>query len=497
MREGDEVKIVQITYVLIELLHSSAYGMVFRGENKQSKQIIAIKIQNSINEDELKVLQIMRKKTYKNLVNILNFELIGRKYFIVMEYGKENLYDRIIRKGTIQPDEVRYIMKQIGNGIKEIHDLGYAHRNIITENILIFQVYENGKTQDIYKIYDFGTIKNSNDLKTYRVGTAQYLAPEQVSGQNCKYSQKVDIWAFAVLIYELLTRELLFDGHNEQVVRFKIKSTTQADIERKINQNLKIERKHRTLLLDMLQIDTTKRYSIDQVISALRGQSLKKPNLNIRAQPNSRSFSECQIQLPLHLLNGLPKPNLVELANQNPPNNFIQGRTLNQNQAVKTQSKSPQINKQFYKQICLNPQNQYGEKCFQQQQQGLQQGIIQNQIQYYQKQQVLQRPQNYLQPNPCSNRINENTVQQQQNVFQNQQPQNCNYFTTNNNFQSVYSNQNNQNQNQKQGDKYKQAYGNAQNFQGYQYQQLSKEIRNYFSSPTTRQEVKKLNIERK
>lgn len=59
-------------------------------------------------------------------------------YYVVMEYCKESLYNRIQSKGTIKPDDIRFIMKEIGNGLKEIHDLGFAHRDIKPENILIF-----------------------------------------------------------------------------------------------------------------------------------------------------------------------------------------------------------------------------------------------------------------------------------------------------------------------------------------------------------------------
>lgn len=92
------------------------------------------------------MLQKMKGKKFKNLINILNLEQIGRKYYIVMEYCKESLFERLQRKGTIKAEDIRFIMKEIGNGIKEIHDLGYAHRDIKPENILIFQITDNGHT---------------------------------------------------------------------------------------------------------------------------------------------------------------------------------------------------------------------------------------------------------------------------------------------------------------------------------------------------------------
>lgn len=53
-----------------------------------------------------------------------------------MEYCQQSLYDKL-KKGNIPKDEIRFIMKEIGNGILELHDLGRAHRDLKPENILI------------------------------------------------------------------------------------------------------------------------------------------------------------------------------------------------------------------------------------------------------------------------------------------------------------------------------------------------------------------------
>ncbi|CAK73751.1 unnamed protein product (macronuclear) [Paramecium tetraurelia] len=357
MREGDEVNIEQNTYILKELLGQGSYGKVLKGINKSTQQIIAIKIQDSINDDELKVLDMMRRKKHKNLINILNFERIDRKYYIVMEYCKESLYDRIIYRGTIQPDEVRFIMKEIGNGIKEIHDLGYAHRDLKPENILIFQINDNGKTQDLYKICDFGTIKQIDVLKTQKVGTAYYLAPEQVNGQDTLYSQTVDVWAFGALIYELLTGQPLFNGNllfklgrNEQEVYIKIKNSIQASIDQKINNCLQIERKYKTLLLNMLQIDIRKRYNINQVVSDLRGTSQVRDRdsddkFGIKGKPDGRVFNNIQLPNPNFFgKNYAFKPPVVEQQQQKADLNYSRGRNSEQSEPTKKLDfRSPQV----------------------------------------------------------------------------------------------------------------------------------------------------------
>lgn len=79
----------------------------------------------------------MRGKNFRNLINVYDFTRDeNSNYLIIMEYCTESLFDRL-NKSKIKPDEIRFIMKEIANGIKELHDLKLAHRDIKPENILI------------------------------------------------------------------------------------------------------------------------------------------------------------------------------------------------------------------------------------------------------------------------------------------------------------------------------------------------------------------------
>ena len=76
-------------------------------------------------------------------------------------------------------------MKEIANGIKELHSIGLTHRDIKPENILIkILKCENGVEQQVYKLCDFGTIKDSKNMITQKLGTPYYIAPEQLNIQQ-------------------------------------------------------------------------------------------------------------------------------------------------------------------------------------------------------------------------------------------------------------------------------------------------------------------------
>ncbi|CAD8068554.1 unnamed protein product [Paramecium sonneborni] len=383
-------------YLTTELLGRGAYGIVFKGIHQQTGQEVAIKVQDSINDYEYQMLTKMKGKKFKNLINTLHVEKIDSQYYVVMEYCKQSLYERIQQKGTINAQDIRFIMREIANGIKEIHVLGYAHRDLKPENILISQITNEGQIQERYKICDFGTIKDANVLTTQTVGTAYYLAPEQINGLKDKYTSEVDIWAFGALIYELLTGEPMFNGYSEIAVWDKIARLNQNDIDQLIEKNLKIDQKYRTLLKNMMQIDIRKRHSINQIINDL----------------NSRGDSVL-INKPRHLEN--PKPNIVPQQNlkiglplpsqftQYPQNNYypsIRGNNTNQysNSFLQNQNNSERVELASSQRQNLKNQNP---------QQQLQSQVQTNQI-FISNQ--------LSQPNPqsCNNQKIENSQLQQQ-----------------------------------------------------------------------------------
>ncbi|CAD8154882.1 unnamed protein product [Paramecium pentaurelia] len=290
----------QFTYTILNKLGEGSFGVVLKCENEQTNEIVAIKLQKSINNNELEMLNKMQGRNFKNLIKTYELYQKDDMYYIVMEYCKESLYDRILSQGKVKPDDVRFIMKAIGNGIKEIHDLGYAHRDIKPENILIFQKEDANNIQEIYKICDFGTIKNIDLLKTQYVGTAYYQAPEQLNNSN-QYSQKVDIWAFGAVIYELLTQTTLFNGSTEDEVKQKILNITQSEIDQTINNQVNLDRKYKTLLLNMLQIDPNKRHDINKFVEDMKGQSQNVTRNQIQriTQPNQNQVNNFISDLPI------------------------------------------------------------------------------------------------------------------------------------------------------------------------------------------------------
>lgn len=119
----------------------------------------------------------------------------------------KKIYKWIQKKNeAISEKIISTIVFDIYLGIKEIHDKNLIHRDLKPENLFI-------SNDNRIKIGDFGISKQldlNNKYATTSIGTNNYMAPKVVQGKN--YNNKVDIWSFGCIIYELLTLNACFQS---------------------------------------------------------------------------------------------------------------------------------------------------------------------------------------------------------------------------------------------------------------------------------------------
>jgi serine/threonine protein kinase len=137
--------------------------------------------------------------------------------YIVMEYVDGSTIRTKLESGPFRIDDaIRYGI-QIGEALHEAHSKGIVHRDIKADNIII-----NSKGQA--KVMDFGLAKLKGSMKLTRasrtVGTLAYMAPEQIQGGEV--DSRSDIFAFAVLFFEMLTGKLPFRGEHEAAMVYSI-----------------------------------------------------------------------------------------------------------------------------------------------------------------------------------------------------------------------------------------------------------------------------------
>ncbi|MFQ5866083.1 MAG: protein kinase, partial [bacterium] len=154
---------------------------------------------------------------HPNIATIHAIEEHDDELFIVMEYIEGRELKSIIVDRQLSIDDALHYASQIAEGLQAAHEKGVTHRDVKSSNII---VTDNGQV----KIMDFGLAKIRGGAQFTKVGTtlgtAAYMSPEQARGEEV--DQRTDIWAFGVVLYEMLTGQLPFKGDYEQAVMYAI-----------------------------------------------------------------------------------------------------------------------------------------------------------------------------------------------------------------------------------------------------------------------------------
>ena len=218
MESKDHPKLEVITQI-----GQGGFGSAYKVRNKSNEKIYILKkilIKDNISDEEIsKIIDeasiLSEMKGSENIVTIFDAFMDKKDenvYFnIVLEYCegldlRKFINDYKSHNHPIPNYIVNYILKQICNGLKEIHRKDLIHRDLKPENIFITNEFH-------IKIGDFGITKQLDFINKYantQIGTLQYMAPEIIKGE--KYNKKVDIWSLGCIIYELCSMNFCFKG---------------------------------------------------------------------------------------------------------------------------------------------------------------------------------------------------------------------------------------------------------------------------------------------
>lgn len=273
-------------YQLIRKFSEGTFGDVFLARDLRNNKPVAIKVIDITDWDANSLISIYDEinsmKDVSQFPNcspylvcfydMMEFSLNVRNYIaIVMEYieGKE-LFDyiriRMQKKIISPPDEIYQQMLALVQGLKHIHEKGYAHRDIKPENIII-----NPANRQI-KIIDFGFMC-SKSCKS-NSGSFYYISPEILNGtapDSLQASQAHDIWSLGITFY--LLANLTFPFNSSQSDIDIIQDITQSKLRPSIYSypiySAKIGIINR-VINSMLNPDWEKRPTINQVITALK-----------------------------------------------------------------------------------------------------------------------------------------------------------------------------------------------------------------------------------
>ena len=207
-------------------------GQVYRATDAKLKRQVAIKVlppSLAADADRLARFQreaeVLASLNHPNIAAIYGLEESGGMTALVMELVEGDDLSQRIARGAMPLDEALPIAKQIAEALEAAHEQGIIHRDLKPANIKV-------RGDGTVKVLDFGlaramepaaasspNLSMSPTIATPAMtqagtilGTAAYMAPEQAKGRAV--DKRADIWAFGVVLYEMLSGTRLFDGES-------------------------------------------------------------------------------------------------------------------------------------------------------------------------------------------------------------------------------------------------------------------------------------------
>lgn len=209
-------------YQIVSALGSGGMGEVYRAEDLRLHRTVAIKIlppETATSDRVERFEREARAASALNHPNILTIHDVGREgqtAYLAMEWVDGQTLRDLLRAGPIPLRRTLHIARQIADALAKAHAAGIVHRDLKPENVMV--------TGDgLVKIVDFGLAKlaagrdeeapavthTAVSSPGHVMGTVGYMSPEQAGGRPVDY--RSDQFAFALLVYELVTRTRPFD----------------------------------------------------------------------------------------------------------------------------------------------------------------------------------------------------------------------------------------------------------------------------------------------
>ncbi|MFC2141894.1 protein kinase [Acidobacteriota bacterium] len=219
-------------YQIIEELGKGGMGRVYKVLDKETKERIALKlIKPDIASDKKTIerfkneLTTARKIRHKNVCGMYYLGEDQSRPYITMEFvSGEDLKSSIRRFGHLPTGKAITITKQICEGLIEAHSLGVVHRDLKPNNIMID---DKGNA----RIMDFGIARSLAEKGItgagVMIGTPEYMSPEQAEAKEI--DQRTDIYSLGVILYEMVTGQLPFEGDTPLAVAMKHKGEPPKD----------------------------------------------------------------------------------------------------------------------------------------------------------------------------------------------------------------------------------------------------------------------------
>ncbi len=227
-------KILANRYRLTEQIGMGGMAIVYRAVDLRTGHNVAVKVlRPEYNEDSEFISRFQReaeaasKMTHHNIVNLLDVGMDGENRYLVMEYVQGKTLKTVIQeRGKLSPALAGQIAIRILSALEHAHRNGIVHRDIKPQNIL---VHADGHI----KVADFGIARIANSSTLTKgdnvMGSVHYFSPEQAKGEGANATS--DLYSTGVVLYEMLTGRVPYDGDNPVAVAMQHLHATPVPIQ--------------------------------------------------------------------------------------------------------------------------------------------------------------------------------------------------------------------------------------------------------------------------
>jgi len=219
-------------YQIIEELGRGGMGRVYKATDTKISEKVALKlIKLEIASDKKTLerfgneLRIARKIVHKNVGRMYDINEEGGTHYITMEYvSGQDLKGLIRQTGQLAIGTSISVAKQVCEGLSEAHKTGVIHRDLKPSNIMIDR-------EGNVRIMDFGIARSLKEKGItgagVMIGTPDYMSPEQAEAKEL--DQRSDIYSLGIILYEMVTGRVPFEGDTALSIAMKHKSEAPKD----------------------------------------------------------------------------------------------------------------------------------------------------------------------------------------------------------------------------------------------------------------------------
>jgi serine/threonine protein kinase len=211
-------------YEILAVIGAGGMGQVYRARDTKLNRDVALKIlPEAVARDadrlarQRREARVLASLNHPNIAQIYGFEDSGTTHALVLELVEGLTLADVLMRRRLSLEEILSVARQMAGALEAAHDAGVIHRDLKPRNVIL-------KDDGTVKVLDFGLAKSvaidpaegedtTSPATTEMgivLGTAAYMSPEQARG--LPVDKRTDIWAFGVVVYELLTGKRMFIG---------------------------------------------------------------------------------------------------------------------------------------------------------------------------------------------------------------------------------------------------------------------------------------------